>query len=82
MKNSILKIMGWAAVALVIPLLGNQFVDGWNWSWHDFIFAWVFWVIMATSILFVTRRFSKYKIVIGILVFLIFAAIWGMLATG
>lgn len=82
MKHSILKIMGWAAVALIIPLLGNQFVDGWNWGWNDFVFAWVFWVVMATTILFVTRKVNKYPLLVGIVVFLVFAAIWVMLATG
>ena len=74
--------MAWAAVALIIPLLGNEFVEGWNWSWNDFVFAWVFWVIMATSILFLTRQFNKHRVIIGIVVFLIFASIWVMLATG
>ncbi len=82
MKNSILKIMGWAAVALIIPFLGNQFVEGWNWSWNDFLFAWVFWVVMATCILVLTRLVAKYRLVIGTLVFLVFAALWVTLATG
>ncbi len=82
MKNSILKIMGWATAALIIPLLGNQFVDGWNWKWHDFVFAWVFWVIMASTILFVTRQSPEYRGVLGTTVFLVFAAIWVLLATG
>jgi hypothetical protein len=82
MKNSILKIMGWAAVALIIPLLGNQFVEGWNWSWNDFVFAWVFWVIMASTILFMTRRFTQHRVIIGSAIFIFFAAIWVMLATG
>lgn len=74
--------MGWAGVALIIPLLGNRFVEGWNWNWHDFVFAWVFWVIMATCILFVTRRVPKHRVIIGTLVFIFFAAVWVMLATG
>jgi len=82
MKKSILRIMGWAAVALIIPLLGNQFVEGWNWSWNDFLFAWVFWVVMGTAILFVIRRFPKYRVAIGTATFLFFASIWVMLATG
>lgn len=82
MKKSLLKIMAWAALALIIPLLGNQFVDGWNWSWHDFVFAWIFWVIMATAIMLVTRHVAKYRIVFGVGVFLCFAAVWVMLATG
>ena len=74
--------MGWAAVALIIPLLGNQFVEGWNWGWNEFVFAWVFWVIMGTTILFLTRRFTKHRVIIGTIVFLAFASIWVMLATG
>lgn len=74
--------MGWATVALIIPLLGNQFVEGWNWNWNEFVFAWVFWVVMATTILFVTRRVAKYQVVIGTVVFLAFVAIWVVLATG
>jgi len=82
MKNTIIKTMGGAAIALIIPLLGNQFVEGWNWSWHDFIFAWVFWVVMALSIIFMVRKFSRYKLLVGTVVFFGFAAIWAMLATG
>ncbi len=82
MKHSILKIMGCAAVALVIPLLGNEFVDGWNWSYQDFLFAWIFWVVMATTILLATRRFSQHKLAIGASIFLCFAAVWVILATG
>lgn len=82
MQKSILKIMGWAAVALLVPLLGNKFINGWNWSWNDFLFAYVFWVVMATSILYATKQTPKYKMVIGIVVFLAFASVWVMLATG
>jgi hypothetical protein len=82
MMNSILKIMGWAAAALVIPLLGNWFVEGWNWSLSDFAFAWVFWVVMATTIFLVTRRAGAYKVIAGTVVFFAFAAVWVVLATG
>lgn len=82
MKTSILKIMKWAAIALIIPLLGNIFVDGWNWAWHEFVFAWAFWVVMATTIFLTMRRFPKYRIAIGVVIFLFFALIWVMLATG
>jgi hypothetical protein len=82
MKTVILKIMGWAAVALIIPVLGNTFVDDWNWDWHDFLFAWVFWVVMGTAIFLVTRHFVTYRRLAGGIVFLGFAALWAMLATG
>lgn len=80
--NPVFKIMLWAFIALIIPVMGNRFVEGWNWSWHDFIFAWIFWVIMAVTILFTTRLFTKYKVALGLIVFLIFAAVWILLATG
>ncbi len=82
MKSVIIKIMGWALLALIIPVLGNTYVEGWNWDWHDFLFAWVFWVVMGTSIYHIARRCGRYRWLVGILVFLCFAAVWAMLATG
>ncbi len=82
MKNSVFKIMGWTTVALIIPLLGNQFIEGWNWSWNDFVFAWVFWVVMSTTILIVIKQVNKYRLFLGVVIFLVFASIWVMLATG
>jgi hypothetical protein len=78
----LLKIMAGSAVALVIPLLGNTFVDGWNWTKADFLFAWVFWVVMASTILFVSRRFSRYQLTTGVTTFICFATVWVLLATG
>ncbi len=78
------KIMLWSLVALIVPLLGNQFVDGWNWDWHEFVFAWTFFVIMGTTIKLGMRQVSgtKYRAVVGVGLFLVFAGIWVMLATG
>ncbi|MFN3692919.1 MAG: hypothetical protein ACK4SL_02320 [Candidatus Paceibacteria bacterium] len=59
-----------------------MYLDDWNWTWHDFLFAWVFWVVMGTTILLVTRRYKKHTWLIGIHVFLFFAAVWALLATG
>ncbi len=68
----------------MIPLLGNQFVDGWNWRWNEFLFAWVFFVVMAMTIKFAMRKASgtRYRVAVGVAVFLVFAAIWVILATG
>ena len=82
MKKSVLKIMGWSAVALIIPVLGNTFIDGWSWNWNEFVFAWAFLVVMATTILFLTKRFTKHRLIVGTVVFLVFASIWVILATG
>ena len=80
--KTLLKIMLGSAVALIIPLLGNTFVDGWNWTGTDFLFAWVFWVVMGTTIVFVSRRFSRYQMTAGVTTFVCFAAVWVLLATG
>lgn len=75
--------MRWSALALLIPLVGNIFVDGWNWSWNDFLFAFIFFVIMGTTIKWAMSKVSNsYKTMIGVAVFLTFAAFWVMLATG
>lgn len=84
MKKSFLKIMRWSAVALIIPLLGNQFVEGWNWNVGDFLFAWIFFVVMSTTIRLVTNVVpnKKYRAIVGVIVFLPFLFLWAMLATG
>jgi len=82
MKKALIQIIAWVTSALVIPLLGNRFVEGWNWTWHDFLFAWVFWIVMGVSVYLITRTFPKQKLLVGICVFLGFVFILGMLATG
>ncbi|AOS44716.1 hypothetical protein Verru16b_01783 [Lacunisphaera limnophila] len=69
---------------LLIPLTGQLTVDGWNWTWHDFVFA---WVVFATTTFFyrllATRRVANlaYKaaaalaVLTGFLVFWISAAV-------
>ncbi len=76
--------MLWSAVALIIPLLGNQFVEGWNWNAGDFLFAWIFFVVMSTTIRLVTNVVpnKKYRAIVGVIVFLPFLFLWAMLATG
>jgi hypothetical protein len=50
-----MKTKDWLIVALVplalllIPITGQLTVDGWNWTWHDFAFA---WVVFAVTIFF------------------------------
>lgn len=83
-KTQILKVIKWSTIALIVPILGQLFVDGWNWGVFDFLFAWVFFNLLGLSYTFVTDKVANrsLKIVAGILVVLIFAAVWVMLATG
>jgi len=84
MKSYVRKTMLWALVALIIPLLGNTFVSGFNWTWNDFVFAWVFFVVLGLSVKFVTSKINRrgYRIAVGIAIVLAFAFVWVMLATG
>ncbi|HEY8993473.1 MAG TPA: hypothetical protein VIM71_02210 [Lacunisphaera sp.] len=35
---------------LAIPLVGNSVSEEWNWTWHDFVFAWV--VLTGTTFVY------------------------------
>lgn len=76
--------MRWALVPLIIPVFGVMFVDGWNWTWNDFVFAWVFLVVAISAFQFLRSKFTNkmHKNLIGLGVVLAFAALWAMLATG
>jgi hypothetical protein len=69
---------------LLIPITGQLTVEGWHWTWHDFLFAWV--VFSATTFVFrliVSHKFANlaYKagaalaVLTGFLVFWITAAV-------
>lgn len=79
-----MKIILWATAALIIPILGNTYVEGWNWTWHDFLFAWVFFVVLGLVVTFVRKRVvnKTARIAASVGVVFGFAAIWAMLATG
>lgn len=83
-KKNITNIIYWATGALVIPLLGKIFVDGWNWGFGDFIFAWVFFMLLGVTYSFITHKITQplYRAVAGAAVVLFFTFVWVMLATG
>jgi hypothetical protein len=62
MKTRDYLIVAFAPLAaLIIPLVGNLTVDGWNWTWSDFVAAWVI-LALATSLLrlLMTRTWSSF----------------------
>ncbi|OGI65531.1 hypothetical protein A3A95_02975 [Candidatus Nomurabacteria bacterium RIFCSPLOWO2_01_FULL_39_18] len=83
-KKQIIRIVTCSTAALIIPILGQLFVDRWNWGPGEFIFAWVFFNILGFTYTFVTNKIAHRggKIAAGIIVVAIFAFIWIMLATG
>ena len=69
---------------LCIPLIGNIFVDGFNWSFFDFIIMGSLILLFSSGINLVLLRQKsiQYNVtVIGVLV-LIFLIIWAELAVG
>jgi hypothetical protein len=58
MKTKDYLIVALAPLAvLLIPLVCNHTVDGWNWTWHDFALMWV--ILTVTTLLYrllVTRQ--------------------------
>lgn len=83
-KGQLIRIISWSTAALIIPILGQLFVEGWNWGLGDFVFAWVFFNLLGTTHTFVTNKFTnrKTKIATSILVIAAFVFVWVMLATG
>lgn len=83
-QKQALKILTWSTVALVIPLLGQLFVEGWNWTWHDFVFAWIFFNVLGFTCTFVMNKIPRrgYRITAGVIVVALFAFVWMRLATG
>jgi hypothetical protein len=83
-KKQAITIVSWSTIALIIPILGQLFVDGWNWGPGDFVFAWAFFNILGFTATFVTNKITHRgtRIAAGIIVVAIFAIIWVMLATG
>jgi hypothetical protein len=66
-------------LVLLIPLVGNMTVEGWNWKWHDFIFAWVvFAVTTFVYRLLATRKPANlaYKLGAGLAVAAGFLIFW------
>ena len=72
------------AVLLIIPLIGEFTVEGWNWGWNGFLFAYVIWTAFGQLYVRLTKNTTNRirKIAIGVAVFGILAIIWGILATG
>lgn len=83
-KKQIIKIVIRSTIALFIPILGQLFVNGWNWGLGEFVFAWIFFNILGLTYTFATNKITsrRGKIVVGALVIAAFAFVWVTLATG
>ncbi len=82
MKVSTLLLI--TAGILLIPLVAMQFTDEVNWSNVDFVVAGVLLFTTGFILSFIWEKFgkSKYRILYGVLVLLVFILIWAELAVG
>ena len=78
----IIRIAGVAALILVVPLLGTQFVDGWNWSLSDFVVAGVVLFIFGVALDTVWRKAGTYRLLAACVVVVLFLWLWVELAVG
>ena len=83
-SKSIILVFLIATLLLIIPLLGNNFVNGWNWTLGDFIFAWIMFAFFGLAYVLVSRKMNNpaYKTAVGIAVITSFLLIWINAAVG
>lgn len=63
---------------LLIPLIGQLTVEGWNWTWSDFVMAWVVFIFATWFFRFlVTRQTSNFVYKVGVAL----AVVTGFLVT-
>ena len=84
LKNSIYAVITTGGL-LVIPILGNFLVDGWNWDAIDFIVMGALLYMTSFILISIFRRTTHNttsKLILGGLVILIFLLIWIELGVG
>ncbi len=71
-----------ALLILIIPLLGNLFINGWNWNILDFIIAGIIIFIFGIFINFLYIKINnpKYRFLAIVLAIGLFLLIWAELA--
>lgn len=76
--KSITRVALVTLAILIIPLLGNIFVDGWNWDWFDFVWAGGLIFCFGLAIDFAARKITKpfWRIFIIFSIVILFLAIW------
>lgn len=71
------------SILLLLPITGSLTVEGWNWSWHDFLMAWVVFAIATLFYRFLATRpvaSFAYRLGAGLAVLTGFVITWVNLA--
>ncbi len=82
MQKSIVRVGIGTGLILLIPLLGNLFIDGWNWSLFDFIVGGTLVFAAGLTYELVAKRMSNkgYRFAVGLAVGTAFILTWVNLA--
>lgn len=83
-KKVVMLVVERSLLVLMIPLIASFFIKDWNWSFSDYIFAFCMFFVFQFIYQILIKRFeNKFsKDFIAFIVILVFAIIWGTLATG
>ncbi|RNA60559.1 hypothetical protein D1631_00725 [Chryseobacterium nematophagum] len=83
-KQKTRYIFGVPVVLLVIAFFGNLFIEGWNWSFFDFIIATIllFGVALIIHLVIKSKKAFMTKLIACTTILLIFLLIWIELAVG
>jgi len=78
LNKNIIRIALGTALILLVPLLGNHFVNGWNWDLFDFAFAGT--LLFGTSLAYelLARKSGKitYRAAVGVALAAAFILVW------
>ncbi len=78
MQNKIIRALLISTGLLIMPFTASLFVDGWNWSGFDYLFAWVLFSFVSLAITFAvtSTEDTSYKVAIGLAAVATFLLIW------
>lgn len=79
-----LTILGTAMAILLVPLIAMKLTNDVNWKIFDFIVAGILLVGTGLTLEFILRKIKtlRYRILLGIVLFLVLFLIWAELAVG
>lgn len=82
-RSAFLWAAGVTAALLLIPLLAMQFTSEVNWTLADFVAMGVLLFAAGSVFVLVARRIQrKHRILLGVVLSLVFLAVWVELAVG
>ncbi len=78
MQTAISRALIISTVLLLVPYIASLFVEGWNWSGFDYVFAWVMFSFLSLALTYVVRIDTSisYKAAVGLSAVTTFVLVW------